>query len=312
MTTPTARAPHLCVVGSVALDDVSTPAGEARAVLGGSATYFSVAASLFTRVGLTGVVGADFPAEYRDLLAARDVDLSGLEASAGRTFRWAGRYDGAMDVATTLRTELNVLETFSPKMPASHRRAPFVFLANISPSVQLSVLSQLEPPPPGQPRLVVADTMNLWIDIARDGLLEVLRRVDGLLVNDQEARALAGAPNLIAAGRRLLEMGPRFVVVKKGEHGAFLFARDRRFALPSYPLEDVRDPTGAGDAFAGGLMGALAAGGRLSTGDVARAMVYGTVTASFAVSTFSLDGLARVTRTDVEARADELRRFVTA
>jgi sugar/nucleoside kinase (ribokinase family) len=157
---------------------------------------------------------------------------------------------------------------------------------------------------------VVADTMNLWIDTARDGLLEVLRRVDGLLVNDQEARTLAGEPNLIAAGRRLLDLGPRFVVVKKGEHGAFLFARDRRFALPSYPLDDVRDPTGAGDAFAGGLLGALAAGGRLSTGDIARAMVYGTVTASFAVSTFSLDALARVTRTDVEARAEELRRFV--
>ncbi len=306
MTQPPPRAIDLAVVGTVALDDVATPAGKADAVLGGSATYFSVAASLFARVGLVAVVGEDFPRPFRELLAARDIDLSGLETARGRTFHWAGRYDGAMNAATTLKTDLNVLETFSPSLGAGHRQAPYVFLANTAPAIQLSVLSQLS-----GPRLVVADTMNLWIDVARDGLLEVLRRVDGLVVNDEEARSLAGARNLIAAGRRLLGMGPRFVIVKKGEHGAFLFGRDRSYALPSYPLEDVRDPTGAGDSFAGGLMGALAASGRFETADVARAMVYGTVTASYAVSTFSLDGLSRVSRSDVEGRAEELRRFVT-
>jgi len=211
-----------------------------------------------------------------------------------------------MNAATTLKTDLNVLETFSPSLGAGHRAAPYVFLANTAPAIQLSVLSQL-----AKPKLVVADTMNLWIDVARDGLLEVLRRVDGLVVNDEEARSLSGARNLIAAGKRLLGMGPRFVIVKKGEHGAFLFGRDRSYALPSYPLEDVRDPTGAGDSFAGGLMGALAGSGRFETADVARAMVYGTVTASYAVSTFSLDGLSKVSRSDVEGRAEELRRFVT-
>jgi sugar/nucleoside kinase (ribokinase family) len=293
-------------VGTVALDDVATPAGDASGVLGGSATYFAVAASLFTRVGLVGVVGGDFPAAFRQLLASRDIDLSGLvTAGEGRTFHWSGRYDAAMAAATTLATDLNVLASFAPTLSPAHRRAGHVFLANTAPSIQLDVLSQLE-----SPRLVVADTMNLWIDTERPALLEVLSRVDGLTVNDEEARALAGTRNLIAAGRRLLALGPRFAVVKKGEHGAFLFARDRSFALPSYPLEDVRDPTGAGDSFAGGLLGALAAGGGTSTADVARAMVYGTVAASYAVSTFSLEGLARVARPDVEARAEELRRFV--
>jgi cytidine kinase len=311
MTAPAPRAPRLAVVGTVALDDVATPAGQATAVLGGSATYFSVAASLFTRVGLVGVVGEDFPRRYRELLASRDVDLGGLETARGSTFHWSGRYDAGLAVATTLRTDLNVLAQFSPTLSPALRRAPYVFLANIAPAVQLAVLSQLAPTDGGTPRLVVADTMNLWIDTARDALGEVLSRVDGLLVNDEECRSLARERNLIAAGRKLLRAGPRFVVVKKGEHGAFLFGKDRSFALPAYPLEEVRDPTGAGDSFAGGLLGSLAASGRTETADVARAMVYGAITASFAVSTFSLDGLAAVGRSDVEARAEELRRFVT-
>ena len=306
MTNSASRACDLLVVGTVALDDVATPAGEAKAVLGGSATYFSVAASLFARVGLVGVVGEDFPRPFREMLAGRDIDLSGLETAPGKTFHWSGRYDGAMNSATTLVTDLNVLARFSPSLPPTFRRAPFVFLANTAPTIQSAVLSQLS-----APKLVVADTMNLWIDSARPALLEVLHKVDGLLVNDEEARSLAGARNLVAAGKKLLGMGPKFIIVKKGEHGAFLFAKDRSFALPSYPLEDVRDPTGAGDSFAGGLLGALAASGATSTNDVIRAMVYGTVTASFAVSTFSLDGLVKVTRSAVEARAEELRRFLS-
>lgn len=306
MTAAPARACELLVVGTLALDDVVTPHGEAKSILGGSATYFSIAASLFSRVGLVGVVGEDFPPASRELLARRDIDLSGLETAPGKTFHWSGRYDGQMNSATTLATDLNVLARFSPSLPPAFRRAPVVFLANTAPAIQSAVLSQLS-----GARLVVIDTMNLWIDTARAALLDVLRRVDGLLVNDEEARSLSGARNLVAAGRTLLGMGPRFVIVKKGEHGAFLFARDRGFALPSYPLEDVRDPTGAGDSFAGGLLGALAASGGTTSGDIARAMVYGTVTASYAVSTFGPDGLAKVTRSDVEARAEELRRFLS-
>jgi sugar/nucleoside kinase (ribokinase family) len=303
---PAPRAIPLSVVGTVALDDVATPAGEARAILGGSATYFSVAASLFTRVGLLAVVGEDFPADYRALLSSRDVDLTGLEtAKGGRTFHWAGRYDGAMNAATTLQTDLNVLATFRPRLSAAHRASPFVFLGNLTPTVQLDVLSRLE-----RPRLVVADTMNLWIATARDALAEVLRKVDGVLVNDEEAKSLTGERNLIAAGRRLLTLGPKFAIVKKGEHGAFLFGKDRSFALPAYPLERVVDPTGAGDSFGGGLMGSLAAAGKASLGDVAAAMVHATVTASYAVSTFGPEGLAKVTRAQVEERAQELRRFI--
>ena len=305
MTDPASRAIPLSVVGTVALDDVATPAGEARAVLGGSATYFSVAASLFTRVGLLAVVGEDFPAAYRALFTARDIDLSGLEAARGRTFHWAGRYDGAMNAATTLETDLNVLATFRPRLSPAHRASPFVFLGNLSPATQLEVLSQLS-----APRLVVADTMNLWIATAREALAAVLRRVDGVLVNDEEARSLTGERNLIAAGRRLLSLGPKFAIVKKGEHGAFLFGKERSFALPAYPLDRIVDPTGAGDSFGGGLMGSLAAAGKASLADVAAAMVYATVTASYAVSTFGPEALAKVTRAQVEERAGELRRFI--
>jgi sugar/nucleoside kinase (ribokinase family) len=328
VTTPPARAISLSVVGTVAFDDVTTPSGEAHAVLGGSATYFSVAASLFTRVGVVGVVGDDFPESHRARLASRDIDLAGLETAEGRTFHWAGRYEGSMDAATTLATDLNVLATFSPRLSPAHRRAPYVFLANTSPENQASVLDQLEPPAAGATRVVFADTMNLWIETRRTALRAVLERVDGLTINDAEAKALAGERNLVAAGKKLLELGPRFVIVKKGEHGAFLFARDRSFALPAYPLDRVVDPTGAGDAFAGGLMGRLAEGGEgglgllgsagwsaspsgeVTTKAVAEAMVYGTVAASYAVSSFSIDALASVSRPALEARAEELRRFV--
>jgi sugar/nucleoside kinase (ribokinase family) len=267
--------------------------------------YFGVAASSFTRVGVVGVVGADFPDAYRATLEEHDIALDGLEVvSDGRTFHWAGRYEGTMDQAETLTTDLNVLERFRPVLPDAWRRSPYVFLANTDPSIQLSVLDQLE-----TPRLVVADTMNLWIEIARDALLEVLRRVDGLVLNDAEARMLAGEANLIAAGRKLLERGPRFVVVKKGEHGAFLFSEERDFALPSYPLEEVVDPTGAGDSFAGGILGHLAGAGGRRVEDVCRAMLYGTVVASYTVSDFSLDVLKRLDRGRIEARAADLRRF---
>lgn len=305
-----ARVPELCVVGTVAFDDVETPSGSRRGVLGGSATYFSTAASLFARVGLVGVVGADFPAPHREFLAGRGIDLAGLDVKAdGRTFHWAGRYEGTLDQAETLATDLNVLSSFAPVLPPAFRRAPCVFLANIDPAIQAAVLDQLE-----APRLVAMDTMNLWIRIADPGLRAVLRRVDGLVLNDAEARQLTGRGNLIQAGRALLDLGPRFVIVKKGEHGSFLFSRERSFALPSYPVEHVVDPTGAGDSFAGGVFGWLAArpraDGPVPVDEVVQAMLYGTVVASFTVQDFSLDALRPLTRERVEARAAELRRFI--
>jgi sugar/nucleoside kinase (ribokinase family) len=302
-----ASAPDLCVVGTLAFDDVETPAGRRQGVLGGSATYFGVAASHFTRVGVVGVVGGDFPEAYLDVLRSHGLDLSGVEVKRqGRTFHWSGRYEGTMDQAQTLATDLNVLAEFAPSLPEPFRDAPYVFLANTDPEIQLAVLGQLR-----SPKLVVADTMNLWIDVRADALREVLRRVDGMVLNDAEARMLARTSNVIAAGRALLEMGPRFVVVKKGEHGSFLFSKERSFALPSYPLAEVVDPTGAGDSFAGGVMGAIAGSGGRRIGDVCQAMVYGTVVASFTVSAFSLDALARLDRHRIESRAAELRRFVS-
>ncbi len=306
MTDLSPDTPALCVVGTVAFDDIETPSGTREGILGGSATYFSVAASQFARVGLVGVVGEDFPAKYRKVLEGHDVDLGGLEVAAGgKTFHWAGKYEGDMDQAETLETNLNVLESFAPTLPESFRSSPYVFLANTEPNIQMSVLDQLT-----DPRLVVMDTMNLWIDIARERLLEVIARVDGLMINDAEAKALSGEDNLIAAGRAMLECGPRFVIVKKGEHGSFLFSRKRLFALPSYPLDVVVDPTGAGDSFAGGVMGFLAGEHAQRVDDVCNAMLYGTAVASFTVSDFSLDVLGEIDRGTLEERADELRRFV--
>lgn len=300
------RPPDLCVVGTLAFDDVQTPSGGRHGVLGGSATYFSVAASLFSSVGLVGVVGGDFPRAHLDLLKRHRIDLEGLEvAKEGRTFHWSGRYEGSLDQAETLSTDLNVLATFAPRLPEAYRRSPYVFLANTDPAIQASVLDQL-----AGPRLVAMDTMNLWIRIAEPRLKQVLRRVDGLVLNDAEARQLTTHGNLIAAGRALLSLGPRFVIVKKGEHGSFLFSRERSFALPSYPVEHVVDPTGAGDSFAGGVLGHLAGRGAVGIDDVAQAMIYGTVIASFTVSDFSLDALAGLTRERVEQRANELRRFI--
>jgi sugar/nucleoside kinase (ribokinase family) len=305
-------APRLVVVGTVAFDDVETPAGRREGILGGSATYFGVAASYFTRVGVVGVVGEDFPAAYRQVLDDHGLDLRGLETAAGgRTFHWSGRYEGTMNEAQTLATDLNVLATFAPELPAAFRAVPYVFLANTDPRIQASVLAQLT-----APRLVVMDTMNLWIDIAREPLLEVMGQVDGVILNDQEARDLSGASNLVAAGRWVLTHGPRhFVIVKKGEHGSFLFTRERLFALPSFPLEEIVDPTGAGDSFAGGVLGYLAGRdvarkGAPSASDLALAMLHGTVVASHTVSDFSLDRLAHLLPEQIRDRVEEFRAFV--
>jgi sugar/nucleoside kinase (ribokinase family) len=290
----------LIVVGSIAFDSVETPAGRADDVLGGSATYFSYAASFFGPVRLVGVVGSDFPPAYREMLEKRHVDTAGLEVAPGKTFRWRGSYQGAMNAAQTLAVELNVFGSFDPKLPEKFRDSEFVFLANGSPQIQGRVLDQVR-----RPRLVVADTMNYYINTAREPLIKLLSRLDGMVLNDEEARMLTGLTNLVAAGRRVLAWGPKFVVIKKGEHGAMLVTPTGVATLPAYPTERVVDPTGAGDSFAGGMMGYLATQPLLDEPRLRRAMAYGTVVASFNVEDFSLNRFQQINRDDIDRRLDE-------
>jgi sugar/nucleoside kinase (ribokinase family) len=289
----------LLVVGSVALDSVSTPFGKVDDALGGSATYFSYSASFFTRVRLVATVGGDFPEEHVRLLEGRGVDVAGLQRSAGgRTFRWAGEYGYDLNEARTLDTQLNVFATFRPDLPEGLRRTPYLFLANIDPGLQLEVLRQMA----DRPRLVALDTMNFWIESKRDALLRVLREVDVITINDAEARQLAGEPNLIRAARAIAALGPRVVVVKRGEYGALMLGEGSFFAAPAYPLENVFDPTGAGDTFAGGFMGALAAADARDAASMRRAVVCGSVMASFTVEDFSLNRLRRLTPAEIAER----------
>ncbi len=293
------------VVGSVAFDSIETPLAKRQQLLGGSASYFGLAARLFTPVKLVSVVGEDFPAAHRSLLAQAGVDLHGLETKQGKTFAWSGRYSADMNSRTTLSVDLNTFGGFAPRIPASYADARFVFLANGSPGTQASVLDQVK-----AAQFVVADTMNLWIENDRAALLALLRRIDGLILNDEEARMLTGETNLIRAGRRVLGMGPKLVIVKKGEHGAFLFSTFFQFALPAYPTETVIDPTGAGDSFAGGFMGYLAGQESLNLWHMKRAMAYGTVTASITVEGFGVDAIARAERSALERRFQDLMQFV--
>jgi len=287
----------LAVVGSVALDSVTTPFGKVQEVLGGSATYFSYAASFFTTVRLVAIVGEDFPEEHLRLLRERGVDVTGLQTSRGRTFRWVGEYGFDLNEARTIDTQLNVFADFKPMLPSSLKKTPFLFLANIAPELQLDVLRQME-----RPQLTALDTMNFWIQGRREALLRVLAEVDVLLVNDGEARQLVKEPNLIKAAREILKLGPRTVVVKRGEYGAVMVSNGQFFFVPAYPLESVFDPTGAGDAFAGGFMGYIAAQGVVDQATVRRAIVYGSVMASFTVEDFSLNRLARLSTAEVERR----------
>lgn len=287
------------VVGSIGIDDIETPFGKVERVLGGSATYASAAASLFAPVRFVGVAGEDLPRDAFRFLEQRGVDLAGLErVRGGKTFRWAGKYHFDLNTRDTLLTELNTLGTFDPKLPGAYRATPFVFLGNLVPAIQAKVLDQLA----GRPQLTVLDTMNYWIEGARKDLEQVLRRVDVLIVNDSEARQLAGTPNLVLAARNIQGMGPRTVVIKKGEHGALLFREDGVFSAPALPLEQVFDPTGAGDAFAGGFIGALAREGRTDEAAMRRAVIAGSAVASFCVERFSVDGLKDRTPAEVEQR----------
>jgi sugar/nucleoside kinase (ribokinase family) len=289
-------------VGSVALDSVETPFGRRDDVLGGSATYFSSAASFLTDVGIVAVVGEDFPAEHLEYLKARGVRLGGLQRTQGATFRWKGRYGFDLNNAETLDTRLNVFEKFTPDLPAACRAAEFVFLGNIDPELQIRVLEQVE-----RPRLVACDTMNFWIRGKPDALRRALKRVDLLLVNDAEARQLAGENNIVKAARAIQAMGPRRLVIKRGEYGAILFEGEHAFAAPAYPLHSLFDPTGAGDSFAGGFVGHLARMGTLDGTVVRQATIMGSVLASFCVEAFSVDRFRSLTREEIAARFREFK-----
>jgi len=299
--------PPILVIGSVAYDTVKTPFGEATEALGGSATYFSVSASFFTRVSLVAAVGQDFKEEDWHFLETRNIDLSGLERVDGRTFRWAGEYGYDLNDARTLDTQLNVLADFQPKLTDTHRDVQFVFLGNLDPKIQREVLGQVR-----RPQLVACDTMNYWIAGQFNSLLDTLRRVDILIINDAEARQLTRESNLIRAARKIHGWGPTTLVVKRGEYGALMFQRNSQgrisvFGTPAYPLEDIFDPTGAGDTFAGGFMGYLAGVGKADWGSLRQAVVFGSVMASFNVEKFSLDRLRALTFTEIELRYKEFK-----
>jgi sugar/nucleoside kinase (ribokinase family) len=294
------NAVKLVVVGSVGVDTIETPYEKREGILGGSASYACAAASRSAPVGMVGVVGTDFPEAYESLYREFGIDLLGLQKQDGETFRWAGVYKQNMDERETLSTELNVFADFSPELPEAYRSAPFLFLANIGPELQLRVLDQVE-----RPEFVAMDTMDLWIDIQRDALLQVIGKVDMLTLNESEARHLTREHFLPKAAAQLLELGPRYVLIKKGEHGSLLFSADETFVLGAFPLGLVADPTGAGDAFAGGLMGSLAAAGEVTPETLRRAMVHGSVVASFGVEAFSLERLRSVTVDEIEARFEQ-------
>ncbi len=296
----------LVIVGSIGLDTIETTATRREDLLGGSVSYACAAASFFTRVGMVGIVGTDFPAQYEELYGTFGVDLSGLVKAEGKTFRWSGVYEEDMINRRTLSTELNVFESFTPELPENYRDAPYILLGNISPELQLHVLAEAR-----NPEFVVADTMDLWINIAREPLDELIGKIDMLTLNDSEARLLTGEHNLKTCAAAILDMGPRYVVIKKGEHGAMLVSGEGVFLVPAYPVDEVHDPTGAGDSFAGGFLGILARTGKTDERAVRESLLYGSVVASFGVESFSLDSLAKLTQVDIDARLAELKAMIS-
>jgi len=298
---------HILVVGSLAYDDVHTPYDSRREVLGGAASYFSLAARLYAPVRLMGVVGDDFRASDLDRLRAKGIDLDGVEHAKGRSFRWLGKYDHDLATAETINTDLGVFGDWEPMVPPAFVDSEFVFLANILPEIQGRMLDQVR-----APRAIALDTMNYWIERRRDALASVMARVDIVTVNEAEARQFCGTHNVVRAAREIQALGPRAVVIKRAEYGALLLTADRIFWTPAYPLDEVRDPTGAGDAFAGGLLGHLAESGKLDDRTLCRAVLHGTVCASFAVEDFSVDGIERADMAGVERRVRELEALVSA
>ncbi len=298
---------HILVVGSLAYDDVHTPYDSRRDVLGGAASYFSLAACLYAPVRLMGVVGDDFRASDLERLRTKGIDLAGVEHARGKSFRWLGRYDHDLATAETINTDLGVFGDWEPTVPPAFVDSEFVFLANILPEIQRRMLDQVR-----TPKAIALDTMNYWIERRREALADVMTRVDIVTVNEAEARQFCGTHNVLKAAREILALGPRAVVIKRAEYGALLLTTDRIFWTPAYPLDEVRDPTGAGDAFAGGLLGHLARAGKLDDRTLCRAVLHGTVCASFAVEAFSVDGIERADLQAVERRVGELESLVTA
>jgi sugar/nucleoside kinase (ribokinase family) len=295
----------LLVVGSVAYDTIETPTAKRENILGGSAPYFSYAASFFCPVQMVGVVGEDWKSEYTEMFRKLGVDTSGIEiVKGGKTFRWSGKYRDNMNDRDTLDTQLNVLGNFQPKLPENFRRAQYIFLANGAPSTALAALDQVQ-----GADLVVADTMDLWINIAKNDLDALLKRIDGLVLNDSEAKMLTGELNTVTAGKKILDLGPRFVVVKKGEHGSMFISRYETYVVPAFPTEDVVDPTGAGDSFAGGMMGYIASQGNLDGETVKNALVYGTLVASFCVEGFSFDRYKEIDRAAIDKRLEQFQKM---
>jgi sugar/nucleoside kinase (ribokinase family) len=294
----------LLVTGTIGIDTVETPLGKADDVLGGSAVYFSFAASLVSPVRLVGVVGGDFPAAFREMFKGKPIDVSGLETrQTSKTFRWQGKYVGDMNSAQTLRTDLNVISEAAPKIPETFRDSKFVFLANTHPAIQREFISQI-----ASPKLLVCDTMNLWIETAKDDLKKTLKLVDGVVLNDGEARMLTGQRDLFHAAQQVLELGPKFVVIKKGEHGSVLMTEAELFVLPAFPTSKVKDPTGAGDSFAGGMMGHLAALDRTDMAAMRSAIAVGTCAASITIEEFSLGSIRSATRKTLDERLAALRK----
>ena len=297
---------HILVVGSLAYDDVHTPYDSRREVLGGAASYFSLAACLYAPVRLMGVVGDDFRASDLERLRTKGIDLTGVEHAKGRSFRWLGKYDHDLATAETINTDLGVFGDWEPTVPPAFMDSEFVFLANILPEIQRRMLEQVR-----KPKAIALDTMNYWIERRREALADVMTRVDIVTVNEAEARQFCGTHNVLRAAREILALGPRAVVIKRAEYGALLLTADRIFWTPAYPLDEVRDPTGAGDAFAGGLLGHLARAGTLDDRTLCRAVLHGAVCASFAVEQFSVDGIERADLGAVERRVGELEALVT-
>lgn len=298
---------HILVVGSLAYDDVHTPYDSRRDVLGGAASYFSLAACLYAPVRLMGVVGDDFRASDLERLRTKGIDLAGVEHAKGKSFRWLGKYDHDLATAETINTDLGVFGNWEPTVPPAFVDSEFVFLANILPEIQRRMLDQVR-----APKAIALDTMNYWIERRREALADVMTRVDIVTVNEAEARQFCGTHNVLKAAREILALGPRAVIIKRAEYGALLLTSDRIFWTPAYPLDEVRDPTGAGDAFAGGLLGHLARAGKLDDRTLCRAVLHGTVCASFAVEAFSVDGIERADLGAVERRVGELESLVTA